>query len=544
MYMLEHYRLKLVIMLSAVFFSGFLILAPYQQSIPDPTSAHTGFVAGAFGYIADVSRLGSIDLDILEQAQALQTNEPEAFFWPNNLGDYLSPGESDSREFIASPQPSVELLYVVAFAMFGPSLSSVVALWAILLVLGVILGLSLPLSRPNVHALGLILGFLILTISAVPFLDVQSLSVVNFRLLPLLVVFPITSLVMALMNRKPFPIWGVPVGVVVGAFLGFIVVGRQTALWGVLAMLIAGLVSLSSRRRPGHFRSLAVILVLMVAPVASIQTFSRTIAPTEPLESSYNDSLDPTNTMRWFSVAVGLYADPRLYEKYVCNMEPPKTAPNIDRLPCSGENFSPLRALIAASDPRNPYSDLAGYNAAIKHIEERNLELDLALPPARMYPNLTQFNMDWGVLGQVSMEITVEMLRKETGVVLQNFLIAKPVRLLLVLAIQPYMVAKSLTQAALPILLLVPLALIVTVFLFSLRDILRSRRKAECSDDLENDLGKRTGWALSLLSACSIVPAMVFYSQSHTVLDIGIFIAGLGAFLLLKSFGMPKNWTQ
>lgn len=538
--MRENHRLKIVMFIVSVIFSIFLVLAPHQKNIPDPPSAHTGFAAGAFGYIADVTPLGSIDLDILEQAQALQTNEPEAFFWPHHLGDYLSPGESDSRELIASPQPSVELLYVLAFTMFGPSLSSVILLWAILFVLGVILGLSLPLSRPDLQALGLILGFVILTISAVPFLDPQSLSVVNFRLLPLLIVFPITSLVMVLMRREQFPVWVAPAGVIGGAFLGFIVLGRQTALWGVLALLVAGIISLWrlwSSRRPGRFRSLAIILILMVAPVASIQTFSLAIAPTERLESSYNDTLNPANTMRWFSVAVGFFADPRLYEKYVCNTEPPKTSPNIDRLPCSGEHVSTLKALIVASDPKNPYRDLAGYNAAIRHIEERNLELELGLPPARMYPNLTQFNMDWGVLGLVSKEVTMEMLKKDTGVVTQNLFIAKPLRLLFVLALQPYMFAKATTQAVMPILFLVPLTLFVTVFLFSFRDILRSRRKAECSGCSKSDVAK-TSWALSLLAACSILPAILFYSQSHTVLDIGIFIASLGAFLISKSFEM------
>lgn len=524
------------IFLGAIVFGVFLVFAPFQKNIPEPTSTHTGLAAGAFSYLTGVVPLGFIDEDILGQAKVLQTEDASAFFWPSDLGDYFSQGSGNSQELIESPHFTTQLFYVVAFALFGNSLSSVIALWGIVFILGVGVGLLVPLSRPGVQALGLVFGFVTLSILMVPFLDTNSLSVINYRLLPLLAVFPVAALVLLLTSGKPFPFRALPSGIFLGVLVGFVVVGRPTAAWTLIAIVTASLIGIWKLRGRTLLRATVGIIILLVSPLASIQLFSSLPAALHGKSSTPNSVGAP-----WIAANLGLFEDPRLYEKYVCTLEPPQTAlVGVSHLPCSPRSLSGVQALFVAANPQNSYSDQKGYNAALRFIEERNLDADLALPAGEVHGDLTQFNMNWNVLGEVSREITLEMIRQDTGLVIQNLFFVKPVRLIHVLVQQPFTVFRNTAQGPSLPLLLVPLTLISAVFFFTGRDILGATRKSRHFDELKED-GRRATWALFLLAVASMTPAIAFYAMSYTALDIGVLVSSFLTFLILQMMGQKPH---
>lgn len=534
-------RLKIVMFILATGFSAWLVATPLHNNVPSPEAAHIGFVAGAHSYLSGAAPLGGVDLDILDEVYEVNS---ALFFWPNNLESQLSPEFGEPREIVAHPNPNVQLLYVVAFAMFGQSLSSVIALWAILFLLGVVLGLLAPLTKPAVQALGLILGGLMTTVSSLPFLDVNSLSVLNQRVLPLLIVFPVSALVLLLMTRKKIPTRALPAALFMAVFLGFVIVGRQTAIWALVALVASSLVSVWGLRGWSLFRSTAKVIILVATTLGSIQLFSSSpwvelgnssSGPTLPEEFvPLNDSVNPTNTMRWHSINLGLFTDPRLYEKYVCNETPPTVYPSAPRLACSGDSVTTTQALVAAANPENPYSDLTNYNAVIRYIEEGALPLELELPPARYYGDLGGTPVNWTVFGEVSREIALEMFKRDTGIVIQNFIFVKPVRLFFALIQQPLLILGNIGNLNSLLLLLIPLALVAAIFLFVARDIFRE--KTEARQPIEpGDQLQATRWALFILLGSSSLVAIAFYAQSHTVLDTGVLTVSLLSFLVIHS---------
>lgn len=535
----------------AAAFSASLVATPLQNNVPEPQNQHIGYVAGAYSFLSEASSLGEIDLDILDEVYRVHSVNPELFFWPHDLGSNLSPEFGEVRETVVHPNANVQLLYIVGFAGFGYSLSSVIFLWAILFFLGVALGLLAPLPRPAVEALGLILGVLMATVSSLPFLDVNSLSVLNQRVLPLLIVFPVSALILLLMTRKKISARMLPAALLVGVFLGFVIVGRQTAIWAIAALLTASLVSGWGLRGLSLLRYVATVIILLTTIISSIQLFSS--SPWVGLGKSssggnlsdnfvpLNDSVNPTDTMRWHSINIGLFTDPRLYEKYVCNDNPPKVFPVAPRLPCSGETVTATQALVAAANPGNPYRDLTNYNAVIRYVEERGFNQELELPPARVYGELGGFPMNWTVLGEVSREITLEMFTRDPGAVIQNLILVKPVRLLLALLEQPVLALSNVGQVRSSPLLLIPLVLVSGIFVFVTRDIFREKIQAHYPSG-QGDQYRETVWALFILAASSSLIAIAFYAQSHTVLDIGVLTVSLLAFLAIHS--ALRKWQR
>lgn len=534
-----------------VIFSAFFVLAPFQKNVPEPISTHTGLVAGAYSYSAGLAPLGSIHLEILDQVNALHAEDPELFFWPNNLGRHLSPETIESQELTASPHPAMQLFYVAAFTGFGESLSSVIVLWAILFALGIGVGLLIPLSRRALQALGLVLGFLVITVTSLPLLDSQSLSVVNYRVLPLLIVFPVSTLVLLFADRRIISARTLFAVLIMAIMIGFVIAGRASAIWAIIAILAAGVFNVWGLRGRSFFRpaTQAVILVATIfgsslifsfSPLAGLGDSPRGPALDKKI-ASIDESVNPATTMRWFSVNLGLFTDPRLHEKYVCNVGSAEVFTGVDPIPCSGKSVTMTQALITAVNPKNNYSDLAGYNSVIRYIGERDLDRDLELPPARIYGDLTQFPMNWPVLGEVSREIAFEMIRQDPGIVLQNLIFVKPVRLFFVLAKQPVLALTNVSQASSSPLLLIPLALVSGIFVFVTRDVLREKNQAHNPNGQVGQY-RATMWALFILATSSSLVAIAFYAQSHTVLDIGVLTVSFLSFLAIHS--ALRRWQR
>lgn len=529
-------RLKLGMFLCALIFALFLVLTPSHNKVPEPGPVHIGLAAGSLSYLSGEVPLGKIRSDLLRKTQSLYTVDPSLFFWPNDLQDHVFFTGEGPHELLDSPLAALSLLYTLAFILFGSSLSAVIVLWATLFLLGVGLSLLLPLNRSSVQALSIVLAFTILTISILPFLEVNSFSVINLRVLPLLIVVPVAALVLLLMSGKPVPLIALPIGLLIG----YVIVSRASAAWTIVTLCIAGLASvwrLRGRQFVGRTAGVIALTISVGAPILLLPSAIPGTATKQNLPATaYNDTINPANSLRWISINLGLFADPRLFESYVCTEEPPVTDVNgISHLPCSSEEISTLRALIMAADPRNAYDDQRGYNAALRFTDEKNFEVDLALPPMEFYGNLTQFNMNWTELGNVSKSIVIEVLQNDGAIVAQNVALVKPIRLFFSLIEQPKLIAISVIRGSSPAPLFLPLLLVSAILFISARDILRFNRDNASNREIHKQV-RTVGQALGLLAVTSSIPGIIFYSMSHTVLDIGILFSSLLAFMTLQYF--------
>ncbi len=526
-------KLKILILVLSLVFVVFLMFSGSHSGVPEPTSYHTGFAAAAISFLHFGAPLGSVHVSLVEKMQSVYVSSPDYFFYPYSLLDFIDSDQIVLESLLPTPHRPMTWFYVGAFYLFGESLSSVILLWGTVFFFGVVASMGFRLSRQSLQAVGLTNFMTMITVICMPFLDSNSLSVINYRTMPLLLIVPVTALILKLVSGTP-----IPYALITSAiFFGFIFSIRPTSLWMMGAVLASGIVGFWASEKHLRKRFAGGLLIWMFLAVVSFQW----ISTSQQRINSGQELVEPiAESSRWYSANIGLFADPRLYEAYVCTDDPPTTKVfGINHMECSGQNQSVLSSLVAASNPGNRYSDQTAYNGALRFIEENGLDVELAEEPAPYYGDLSPvFNLNWNAYGEVSRELLTAVVREEPGIVAQNLIVVKPIRLAATLAQQPVSVVRGLIRGD---------ELFTPIFLATfgigagallLRDLYCSRRRALSREVQPQD--SRTNLGLSIIVVFAALPSLVFYAESYTIFDFGVGVGSLGLFALAR----PKKWKS
>ena len=517
-----------------------LVLTSAHHRLPEPRPAHIGFAATAASFSETHSNLGSAPADLLERFFSITDQDPSSLF-SNDVIEAAVLASELSGPLLATSPRAFALFYTAAFLMFGSTLQSVILLWARVFSAGIVLALLAPLSLRGLRFVALTTMGVVITLGAVPLLDHNSWSVVNYRVVPLLAVVPATAVIVSAIEGRGPNWWAVPSAPIIG----FAVAVRPTTVWFLLGLIGALIFSRQQRRRNGTVEpprppQRVVIVAFLFALLLPMGWF---LTLQDRIDQSQEENKPISDAIRFHSLAISLFVDPRLYEQHVCTDTPIETELRFIRhQECPSEPIGHLNSILMATDPRNRYDDQHGYHAALRGTSGRDRNGGLVLDDVRFAGDLSQFNLDWGVYGVEARRVFLDTLRQNPIIAAQNFVIVKPVRALLTLGLQPVLVLRGITTGAAP---LSAHALLALGILGSFLIVLDSRSQQNGSASSVEPPGRfsvlgSSGIAVVLVSAA--LPVLVFYAESHAILDLGalVWAAAVMFFLPIASAAPDK----
>ena len=372
-----------------------------------------GFAAAAIDYRNGDADLGSVTANTFNALMQYAETQPRALFETDGLN--INPPLEDGVEWFPTFPRSYSIFYVLSFVAFGNSLSSVIFLWALVFFAGVVLAATMARTVRAAKGVVYITCGAVVLLGAVPLMDINVGSVINYRLAPLLVVVPATALVFGILDGIQTG-WTSPA--VLGAFIGFTLSVRPTIVW--IPLLLMGLIL---RGLVAEWRSNSNRWGTLSKPLAAVATIAISGSFFLTMQNRVPDGLEQVeaiaDSVRWNSVAIGLLRDPRLHEAYACSDQEFDTSlRGIRHQPCTNSNVSPSESLAETAFPIFRYDDQHAYSAALRYIKENNLDINLGLEEEHdLYGDLSGFNMHWRAYGEVMRLVVVSMVRDDLKLV-------------------------------------------------------------------------------------------------------------------------------
>ncbi len=505
-----------IAILLALAIGSTLSLGKSHWQIPEPGPHNIGFAGAALDHSRSETRLGSVTEGTHLALTALRDLDQEALFAPGALSAVALP-PSDSRIYPTFPRPFA-LFYSLAFALFGLSFRSVIYLWSLIFVGTVGLAAVALRTHSSVNALIAVVAGVSIQLGTVPLMDHNASSVVNYRLAPLLAVIPAVALGLAIFegNFRLMPT------IILAGLVGFVIAVRPTSIWIIGAVLVTTMFRVAKTRR-AEARSISAAVVALGAIGVSAGYFVT-------MQSRVPDSVEAveaiSDSARWKSVAIGLLRDPRLHQSYACSDEEFVTSlRGVVNKPCTAREWTRIESFKINASPSYRYDDQDAYAAALRYIQEFNLQVDLGRAETRLFGDLSQFNMDWNAYGAISRLSTIRIIRHEPVIALE-IMAAKLVRIPIMLAVEMGSSVRAALSGKAPrsALLLWALGICGATATVTLGRL--SRRTA-----LENHLtitrSRDILKVVLILLVLSFVPSIIFYPIPHAALDAAALAWGL-----------------
>lgn len=405
--------LNMVAVLTALAAASILIASDSHARIPEPRPHNIGFAAAAIDYRNGDADLGSVTASTFNALMEYAETQPHALFEPDGL-NITPPPQDDVKWFPTSPR-SYSLFYLLSFVAFGYSLSSVIILWALVFFAGVVLAATMARTVRAANSVVYTTCGVVVLLGAIPLMDINVGSVINYRLAPLLVVVPATALVFGMLDGIQTG-WTSPA--VLGALIGFTLAVRPTVVW--IPLLLTGLIL---RGLLAEWRSSSNRWGTLSKPLVAVATIAISGSFFLTMQNRVPDGLEQVeaiaDSVRWNSIAIGLLRDPRLHEAYACSDQEFDTSlRGIRHQPCANSNVSPSGSLAETAFPVFRYDDQHAYSAALRYIKDNNLDIDLGLGnELDLFGDLSGFNMNWRAYGEVMQLVVVSMVRNDLKLV-------------------------------------------------------------------------------------------------------------------------------
>ena len=503
------------VILIGIFFAGVLLaLAQAEQRLPQPPLYVTGWAGSVLDHMQSGLTLGSVKESTLIALEGVTSSED---LFIGNIDRFTEvPKTIGPTEIYGTPMRAMSWFYLLSFSLFGMNLSSVVYTWFLLFGIGAGLALYVPFNGRDTRVLGLVIGSAFFVLGLLPFIDHNSWNVLSYRVMPFLGLIPAVTTALAISNRIRIR-W--PTAIYFGIMIGFVTAVRPTFIWVAPALAAAGFIWLRRNSWAQARRGSLWILIFFVASGSSFAWLS-TLQDRVPQGIETVEVL--RDSSRWLSMNLALFVDPRLYEKYVCGAPVEQSGINgLKEQECTGRDLDRLTSLAIAADIRNRVDDQKGYSGAVNWVSRENLELTLALPEQTRYGDLTSFNLNWANYGVVSRTLFFEIVTHEPIVVLENYVLVKPIRLGLNTLSVGYSVFESvyggernwLSAAA----VLVSFSLIAWLWWTGRREWVSMRPDEKAS-------AEKTAKFVLVLAGCAALPSMVFYSENYSVLDFTVLL--------------------
>lgn len=443
----------------------------------------------------------------------------------------LDLGKVDLGQIHAYVNDQAYLYYVIlAFFLFGIKIQSLSYLWLLVFVVSVLS--FLVAYREKISNL-LLLWCLLVSITVVvisnPGVGVQLLTVYNYRFIPVLALIPLLHIVLSMNgDENIFSNWPLLLAQII--IFDFVLLARGSAQWMLIAVAFSAVHCFCCDRRTSHestngsgsapfaYRivSLAPLIVVLV-----VFLLSKSMMP-KLLHEEYDGELWSRSHVVWHAAVIGMTTDPILMRRYVCSDEP-----LVDQL----IGFRPILCdEVPRRYPRLVYdilqqpSDMDGFHAAVRYLRTQGSGEQLGAEIR--HPG--HFNLKWARYDEVIGEVYFDMLRKSPVDALYMYVIVKPLRYLKEAVMYVAYFWKGIVRAQSTLGVLSMLAVIFSIHLYLVRGF---RHLVTYMQSHIRNESKILLWQLFLIYISSLVPSILFYSQSHTIADSVVALLAMGLFL-------------
>lgn len=290
-----------------------------------------------------------------------------------------------------------------------------------------------------------------------------------------------------------------------GVILLFVFLCRSAAQWMLVTIFLTSCFSIWLARKNSSssvFYLLTTRLWLFILMVVTIIQIKQAI-PTF-LHNEYKKELWQTSHVFWGAMVVGLTTDPVLREKYVCSdLELKDRLQGFTQRSCrKSSGFLDRLSQAAFDEP----GDWHMYQAAVRYLRENGSSEQLGSEDA----NPRNTNLRWQRFDQIQKIIYFQMIVENPLDVIFMYVIAKPLKYFSEVFRYGAYFVRSISEFVYPKLL----TLFLIVILFSY--LILVRRLRFITDK------KKSIFLLPLfliLFLTSGIPSIVFFSQSHTIVD-------------------------
>lgn len=469
-----------------------------------------------------------ISLDSITSYQSYQLTINEVLQRATLLHDI------DSGRVHAFTNDVAYLYFVIAaFSWFGIKIQSLSYLWFALLLLSILSFLNAYRKNfPGLIYLWCLLVSIILVVTCNPGAGSQLQMLANQRFIPVLGLVPLLHIILSIDDQpRTYVSWLMLV--IQMLLLVFVLHARSISQWMLIAMAFFVIYSIwrtrdkflpATNSSEANSRALAIALRIRI-PVLVVAVFL-VAKGTIPfmLHGEYQKSAWAQSHIFWYATVIGLTTDPVLKSKYVCSDEP-----LTDRL----TGFAPMSC---DKEPRryprlvygilNQPHDMDAYQAAVRYLTKQGSGEQLGTEARPGY-----FNVRWVRLEEIMRTTFFEMLWNNSLDLSYMYMIVKPLKYLKEAATYVTYFGKSILGAQSTVLFLGGLAILFAVHVHLLRRFCRAWRQMRAGLRHDVEISSRIFF---LILVASIVPSILFYSQSHTIAESVTILLALGCFFTLR----------
>jgi hypothetical protein len=428
---------------------------------------------------------------------------------------------------------------IFSFSLFGIKIQSLSCLWLLILLSSILI--YLYSYRKNIPCLLVLWSFLIAIILIVmsnPGVGVQLISIFNYRFITILGLVPLLHIIFSNSNsKKCISDWGFIT--IQAMFLIFVMLMRGSAQWMLFGIFISVIyfiwksrkaLSSNAKSNENYFSNISIVsLFVPLAVIVFIFVIVSNMIP-HFLNKEYDKEYWATTHGMWHPLVIGLTIDPVLYSKYVCTEKPLQ-----DRL----KGFRPILCEEASNQfirPRAYYdifsqpSDMHGFHAAVRYLREHGSEEQIGAEDN----GTSYFNLNWKKYDEVLRKVYFQIILDDPLDSLYMYALMKPLKYIKEAIMYVKYFGNSILKSTNEIWMVSFLCFLSGCYCFLIYGYRKYQTKVE--KVAEESLIIPSIY-LFIIFISSLIPSIVFYSQSHTIPE------SVAALLALCLF-MPFMYVQ
>ena len=416
---------------------------------------------------------------------------------------------------------------IISFLLFGMKIESLSCLWLLIFLSSILIYLySYRKNISSLLALWCFLIAIILIVMANPGVGAQLISINNYRFITILGLIPLLHIVFSNdISKKSISDF---IFITIQAmFLIFVMLMRGSAQWMLFAIFVSIIyfiwkkmkVLSSNNNSKDYFSNITI--ARMFVPLSVIVFLLLFISNLIPhfLNKEYDKAYWTTTHGMWHPLVIGLTIDPALYSKYVCSDKPlHDQLKGFHPLICEGIRKQTIRSRVY-NDILGQPSDMHGFHAAVHYLRENGSDDQIGTKD----DGTSYFNLNWKKYDEVLKKVYFQIILDDPLDSLFMYALMKPLKYIKETLMYVKYFGNSVLKSTNKIWVLSFLC-ILSGFYYFLIDGYRKHQNLVERVSIERLTIPLI--YLFIIYISSLIPSIVFYSQSHTIPDsVSTFLA-------------------